>query len=57
MLHGEENKLTNEDIHTFASILTTEDIHTKTQECKLGFSIRYNFLLTITCNNNNNKTS
>lgn len=37
MLHGEENKPTNEDIHTFASILTTEDIHTKTQECKLGF--------------------
>ena len=31
--------------------LPIEDIHTKTQECKLGFRIRYNFFLIITHNN------
>lgn len=29
MPHREQNKLTNEDIHTFASMLTIEDIHTQ----------------------------
>ena len=31
--------------------LPTKDIYTKTQGCKLGFSIRCNFFLLITCNN------
>lgn len=29
MLHREQNKLTNEDIHTFTSRLATEDTHIK----------------------------